>query len=129
SRYAMQTGTKRRGLGVAAGRPLYVVALDRARNRLIVGDERELYRRSAEVADVNWVSIAPPGEPLRAQVRLRHKHTPAPATLYPCAVDGASVRVVFDQPQRAITPGQAGVFYAPAESADAELVLGGGWLR
>ncbi|MFQ5817514.1 MAG: tRNA 2-thiouridine(34) synthase MnmA, partial [Terriglobia bacterium] len=120
---------QRRGLGVAVGRPLYVVTLDRARNLVIVGEECEIYRRTAEVADVNWVSIAPPCEPLRARVKLRHKHAPAPATLYPCNTDRSSVRIVFDQPQRAITPGQAGVFYAPAASGDPELVLGGGWLR
>lgn len=112
---------QRRGLGLAAGKPLYVVALERATNRVIVGEERALYRTTAEVSGVNWVSIAPPAAPLRAQVKIRHKHEPAAATLYPCSA--SEVRIAFDQPQRAVTPGQAAVFY------DDDRVLGGGWLR
>lgn len=112
---------QRRGLGVVTGTPLYVVALERARNRVIVGEGRELFRDTAEVTDVNWVSIVPPRKRLRAHVKLRNKHIPAPATLYPLD-SGSHVRVVFDQPQRAITPGQAAAFYQD------EVVLGGGWL-
>ncbi len=113
---------QRRGLGIATGQPLYVVALDRARNRVIVGEAHELYRRTAEVGEVNWVCIAPPSAPVRAFVKVRHKHTPAPATIHPLN-GGSQVRLVFDQPQRALTPGQAAVFYQD------ELVLGGGWLK
>ena len=118
---------QRRGLGLATGKPLYVVALDRARNRVIVGDEQELYRREARVRELNWVSIAPPAEPVRCQVKVRHKHVAAPATLHP--ESEAEVRLVFDEPQRALTPGQAAVFYAAADSPEPDLVLGGGWLR
>ncbi len=118
---------QRRGLGLAAGKPLYVVALDRARNRVIVGDEQELYRREARVREVNWVSIEPPAAPVRCQVKVRHKHTPAAATLQP--EGDAEACIVFDVPQRALTPGQAAVFYAAAEAPEPDLVLGGGWLR
>ncbi|NIP73917.1 MAG: tRNA 2-thiouridine(34) synthase MnmA, partial [Gammaproteobacteria bacterium] len=127
---------QRRGLGVAAGqprhlrgKPLYVVALDPEKNRVIVGEEAELYRREAAVREVNWVSIPPPAEPLCCLVKVRHKHQPAPATLIAEGEDGPSARVVFDQPQRALTPGQAAVFYASPEGPDPALVLGGGWLR
>lgn len=122
---------QRRGLGIAAGKPLYVLALDRPHNRVIVGDEAELYRREAWAGDPNWLSIDPPAEPLRCRVKVRHKHPPARATLFP---DGGSretgaVRIVFDEPQRALTPGQAAVFYAAPEALDPELLLGGAWLR
>ncbi len=115
---------QRRGLGLAAGRPLYVLALDPQRNRVIVGDDAELYRREALARDPNWISIAPSAEPVRAFVKVRHKHAPAPATIHP--VNG-HVRIVFDEPQRALTPGQAAVFYS-ADPADPDLVLGGAWL-
>ncbi len=117
---------QRRGLGVAAGKPLYVVALDRPRNRVIVGEEHELYRREARARETNWISIAPPAAPLRARVKVRHQHPPAPATLTPETNSG--VRMVFDEPQRALTPGQAAVFYAAADAPDPALVLGGAWL-
>lgn len=121
---------QRRGLGIAAGKPLYVVGLDRAGNRVIVGEEGELYRSEVVTREVNWVSSAPPQEPVRALVKVRHKHQPAAATLYP--EDGAEsasrVRLVFEEPQRALTPGQAAVFYAAPGTAVPDLVLGGGWL-
>ncbi len=110
---------QRRGLNVAAGEPLYVIATDPATQRVTVGRNEELLRSRVEVEDVNWVSVAVPTEPLRAEVRIRNKHVAAPATLYP---EGAAVEVQFDQPQRAVTPGQAAVFY------QGPLVLGGGWI-
>ncbi|HXE75594.1 MAG TPA: tRNA 2-thiouridine(34) synthase MnmA [Candidatus Xenobia bacterium] len=115
---------QRRGLGLAAGKPLYVLVLDPQRNRVLVGEETELYRREVFAREPNWISIAPPAEPLRALVKVRHKHTPAAATVYP--EDGV-LRIVFDAPQRALTPGQAAVFYS-ADPADPGLVLGGAWL-
>ena len=126
---------QRRGLGLATLRlpqgkpatPLYVVALDRERNRVVVGEEQELYRREARVREVNWISIAPPAEPVRCQVKVRHQHQPAPATVYP--ESEAEARLVFDEPQRALTPGQAAVFYAPPDAPEPDLVLGGAWLR
>ncbi len=115
---------QRRGLGLAAGRPLYVIALDPERNRLVVGEEAKLYRREAWAREPNWISLAAPAEPVRAMVKVRHKHQPAPATLHP---EDGGVRIVFDEPQRALTPGQAAVFYS-ANATDPDLVLGGAWL-
>lgn len=114
---------QRRGLGMATGKPLYVLALDRATNRVVVGEENELYRRTVRAREPNWISIAPPQAPVRAWVKIRHKHQPAAATVSAEAGDG--MNITFDEPQRALTPGQAAVFYAEAEP---ELVLGGAWL-
>ncbi len=111
---------QRKGLGVAAGRPLYVLHLEPATGTVTVGEEAELFRATAMVSRVNWVSLAPPDAPLRAEVKIRYRHQPAPATITPLA-DGR-VRLEFDAPQRAITPGQAAVFYR------GDLVLGGGWI-
>jgi tRNA-uridine 2-sulfurtransferase len=111
---------QRRGLGFATGKPVYVVALDRAANRVIVGENDELFKLVCEVRDVNWISIACPAEPVRAQVKVRHKHTAAEAIVEPLGANRARIR--FDAPQRAITPGQAAVFYS------GELVFGGGWI-
>ncbi len=112
---------QRRGLGIAAGRPLYVVALDRAANRVVVGDDADLRRDSCEVRDINWISHARLAHPLEVEVKLRHRHAPAAATLEP--LGPGEVRVCFRQPQRAITPGQAAVFYSD------HAVVGGGWIR
>ncbi len=112
---------QRKGLGVAVGEPLYVIATEPESRRVIVGRDEELLRDSLTAHSVNWVSIAPVAEPVRAQVRIRHQHAAAPAVLYPTG-DPARVEVRFDRPQRAITPGQAAVFY------DGDLVLGGGWV-
>jgi tRNA-specific 2-thiouridylase len=112
---------QRRGLGFSTGRPVYVVALDRANNRLVVGDDAELRSSVCEVRDVNWISFATPERPIEAVVRIRNRHEPAGAVI--TALDGAGARVCFREPQRAITPGQAAVFYA------GERVLGGGWIR
>ncbi len=112
---------QRRGLGVAAGEPLYVIATDPSSRRVIVGRQADLLRARLTVRDVNWVSLARPATPLRAQVKIRNKHVAAPATV---AASGASrAEVLFDSPQRAVTPGQAAVFY------DGELLLGGGWIE
>ena len=112
---------QRRGLGFAVGHPVYVVALDRANNRLIVGSEDDLFTSVCEVRDVNWISTARPNGPVEASVKVRHRHEPALAVVEAIA-DGAA-RVTFREPQRAITPGQAAVFYS------GDLVLGGGWIR
>jgi tRNA-specific 2-thiouridylase len=112
---------QRRGLGIAAGKPLYVIATEPATQRVIVGRNEELMRRSLMVRDVNWLSIDTLGEPRRAQVKIRNKHVPAEATLMPTG-NCSRIEVRFDEPQRAVTPGQAAVFY------DADLVLGGGWI-
>ena len=112
---------QRKGLGIAAGRPLYVVELDRAANRVVVGDDAELRSDVCEVRDVNWISFAALDAPVRAMVKIRHRHQPAAATVEP--VGATSARVKFDETQRAITPGQAAVFYLR------DVVLGGGWIR
>ena len=112
---------QRKGLGFAAGKPLYVLSIDPQNNRVVVGEDGALRSASFEVQDVNWVSIAQPSSPLRAEVKIRHKHEPAPATVEPLGATRA--RITFDTPQRAITPGQAAVFY------DGAVVLGGGWIR
>jgi len=117
---ANYTVGQRRGLGIATGRPLYVVALDVVRNQLVVGPDDELWRRELTAAEVNWLVDEPVGA-FRAAVRIRSRHEPAPATLTPAG--GGMWRVQFDEPQRAITPGQAAVFY------DGETVLGGGWIQ
>jgi len=112
---------QRKGLGFAVGRPLYVLSIDQKLNRVVVGDDSALRTTAFEIEDVNWVSCEKPQAPLRAAVKIRHKHEPAPATIEP--LDSNRVRVTFDAPQRAITPGQAAVFY------DGDRVLGGGWIR
>ena len=113
---------QRRGLGIAAGEPLYVIATDPASQRVTVGGNDELLRSRLTAGQVNWISIGELNRDMRAQVKIRHKHVAAPATLYPTA-DAARVEVLFDEPQRAVTPGQAAVFY------DADVVLGGGWIE
>jgi tRNA-specific 2-thiouridylase len=110
---------QRRGLGIAAGEPLYVISTDPASRRVTVGTNQELLCGSLRASSVNWVSVAGLASPTRAQVKIRNKHAAAPATL---VQKGDSVEVAFDEPQRAVTPGQAAVFY------DGDIVLGGGWI-
>jgi tRNA-uridine 2-sulfurtransferase len=112
---------QRKGLGFAAGKPLYVLSIDRENNRVVVGDDESLRTTTCEVENINWIALADPSEPVRAAVKIRHKHVPADARVEP--LDGGRARVVFDAPQRAITSGQGAVFY------DDDRVLGGGWIR
>lgn len=112
---------QRRGLRVAAGEPLYVITTDPRTQRVVVGRNEDLMKASLIAKDVNWISIDAPQQPRRARVKIRNKHAPADATLIP--TDTATrIDVRFDEPQRAVTPGQGAVFY------DGELVLGGGWI-
>jgi tRNA-specific 2-thiouridylase len=111
---------QRRGIGVAAGEPFYVIATEPETRRVVVGRGQELLRDRATVNDVNWISIAPPREPIRAQVKIRNKHVAAAATITPLGSDRVEIR--FDESQRAVTPGQGAVFY------QGDLVLGGGWI-
>jgi len=113
---------QRKGLGIATGEPLYVIATDPQSQRVTVGRNDELLRSSLTAREVNWVAIAGLQAPMRAAVKIRNKHAAAPATIYPTD-EAARVEVRFDEPQRAVTPGQAAVFY------DADLVLGGGWIE
>jgi len=111
---------QRRGIGIAQQRPLYVVSINADTNRVVVGSDEELLSNEFTAAGVNWISFDNPSNPVRADVRVRYRHTAAPATITPLPLRRA--RVVFDEPQRAITPGQATVFYRGDE------VVGGGWI-
>ncbi|MBI4164801.1 MAG: tRNA 2-thiouridine(34) synthase MnmA [Acidobacteria bacterium] len=110
---------QRKGLGFATGEPLYVIQIDRAENRVVVGKNEELFLQRFAARDVNWIRPVSEGEGLTAQVKIRNKHVAAPARVE-ATTSGAMV--VFLEPQRAITPGQAAVFY------DGDEVVGGGWI-
>jgi tRNA-specific 2-thiouridylase len=115
---------QRKGLGFAAGKPVYVLAIDTEKNRIVVGEDEALRTAAFEVEGVNWISVAEPAAGaagIRAQVKIRHKHEAAAATVE--ALRGGRARVRFDVAQRAITPGQAAVIY------DGDVVLAGGWIK
>jgi tRNA-specific 2-thiouridylase len=111
---------QRRGLGIAHEKPLYVTQIERLKNQIIVGEADELESLEFTAKGVNWVAFDEPGEPVRAEVKVRYRHEPSPATIY--ALPYNCARIVFDEPQRAITPGQATIFYSGEE------VVGGGWI-
>jgi len=111
---------QRRGMGIANERALYVISIDAEKNRVTAGPAEELLSSEFTVAQVNWIAFDDPKEPVRAEVRVRYRHTAAPATITP--LENGRARIVFDEPQRAITPGQASVFYRGDE------VVGGGWI-
>ena len=111
---------QRKGLGLSTGIPLYVVDIDAAAAAVTVGPREDLERTSLTASRVNWISGDVPAGPVRAHARIRYRHREALATITPIGGDRASV--AFDEPQAAITPGQAVVFY------DEEFVLGGGWI-
>jgi tRNA-specific 2-thiouridylase len=111
---------QRKGLGVASPSPLYVIAIDRDSRQVTVGAEHELMRETLRARQLNWISIPGLEGEMRVQVKIRHRHEPAWATLRPTGDDEVEAR--FDQPARAVTPGQAAVFYSGDE------VVGGGWI-
>ncbi|HME08804.1 MAG TPA: tRNA 2-thiouridine(34) synthase MnmA [Bryobacteraceae bacterium] len=113
---------QRKGLRIAAPEPLYVISTNPAQQRVTVGRNEDLLRVRMLVKEVNWISIAPIKAPVRASVKIRNRHDAAGATLYPSSLQDR-VEVHFDDPQRAVTPGQGAVFY------DSDLVLGGGWIE
>jgi len=111
---------QRRGLRISRELPLYVVRVEPEANRVVVGGSEELLADEFTAAGVNWVAFDEPAGPVRAEVRVRYRHEEAPAAVTPLGAGRVSVR--FDRPQRAITPGQATVFYRGEE------VVGGGWI-
>ena len=112
---------QRKGLGVATGSPLYVLQIKGDTRQVIVGKDEELYSRTLRAHRVNLISVAELREPMRVAVKIRHRHQPAPAMIESTGPD--QILVTFDDPQRAITPGQAAVFY------DGDTVVGGGWIE
>ncbi len=111
---------QRKGLGISASKPLYVIELDVPHNRVIVGEESALDRDEFHVERCNWIPFDAPPATLEVTAKIRYNHPGTPATVTPLPGGGAQVKL--HTPQRAITPGQACVFY------DEELVLGGGWI-
>ena len=111
---------QRKGLGVATGSPLYVIQIKGDTRQVVVGNSDELYSDTLRVRRTNLIACAELDQPLRVTVKIRHRHEPAPATIE--ATGGDEIVVKFDQAQRAITPGQAAVFY------DDDVVVGGGWI-
>ena len=111
---------QRKGLRLSTSVPLYVLDIDAAANAVTVGPRDALDRTRLTASSVNWVSGAPPDGSGRLTARIRHRHPDAPAQIEPLAEDRVAVR--FDEPQRAVAPGQAVVFY------DGDTVLGGGWI-
>ena len=111
---------QRKGVGVSTGTPMYVLRLEPADARVVVGPREALGSTEFTAGSVNWISGDAPAAPVRVTARIRHRHQDAPASVTPTGP--ATVHVRFDEPQVAITPGQAVVFYA------GDLVLGGGWI-
>lgn len=109
---------QRKGLGISAPEPLYVVAIDAGANRIIVGDRASATQPDCTVGRVNWVSVHPPTTPIQASVQVRYRSRPVDVTVIPLA--GNRMKLIFVQPQFSITPGQAAVLY------DGEMLLGGG---
>ena len=111
---------QRKGLGVATGSALYVLQIKGDTRQVVVGDQEDLYSRKLRVHRINLISLAGLTEPIRVAVKIRHRHEGALAVIEQAGND--EILVTFDQPQRAITPGQAAVFY------DDNTVVGGGWI-
>jgi len=111
---------QRKGLGVATGSPLYVIQISGADKQVVVGGEENLYSSTLRTRRINLISVNDLREPMRVSVKIRHRHEAAPAVIEKAGDD--EILVIFDQPQRAITPGQAAVFY------DGNVVVGGGWI-
>ena len=111
---------QRRGLGFAKGKPMYVVGIDAERNEVRVGEEKDLYSNALTAGDLSWVSLPPEGEiEMRSKIRYRHDAVPCRVTV----TDNGKATVNFPEPQKAVTPGQAIVFYKD------EAVMGGGWIK
>lgn len=111
---------QRKGLGISSPNPLYVLQIDQASHRVTVGAGADATSPSVRARDLNWISIPELNGAMRVRVKIRHRHEPAWAMLHMSGRDEA--KAVFDEPQRAVTPGQAAVFY------DGDEVVGGGWI-
>jgi tRNA-specific 2-thiouridylase len=111
---------QRKGLGIAAAEPLYVLQLRPSEKTVVVGPRPQLERTTLTASQVNWIAGTPPEGSRRVTAQIRHRHQPAPASLTSCGDGRAAVE--FDSPQIAVTPGQAVVFY------DGDAVVGGGWI-
>jgi tRNA-specific 2-thiouridylase len=111
---------QRKGLGVSSPSPLYVLSIDPASNRVVLGADEELATRTLRARRLNWISISELTGPMRVRIKIRHRHEPAWASLAPAGAD--EIVATFDDPQRAVTPGQSAVFY------DGDEVAGGGWI-
>lgn len=114
---------QRHGLGIASNRRLYVIRLDPDRRRVVVGEVSDLDCKRARVDGINWISGEAPEVPIRVRVQVRHRHTAVLATVDATGKDAALV--LFDEPVRAVAPGQAAVFY---DADKDEEVIGGGWI-
>jgi tRNA-uridine 2-sulfurtransferase len=111
---------QRKGIGISAPEPLYVVKVDAEKNQVVVGSPDHLLKREMIVTRPNWIAIETLTEPIRVSVKIRSRAEEASATIAPH--EAGKVLVTFDELQRAITPGQATVFY------DSDIVVGGGWI-
>ncbi len=109
---------QRKGLGIALGQPMFVKAKDPIQNTVTLCTDAELFSNTLTASEVNWIACDTPTTPIRAEVKIRYRHTAAPATVE--VIDNGRVAVTFDSPQRAIAPGQSIVFY------DGDTVIGGG---
>ncbi|MEI6781914.1 MAG: aminomethyltransferase beta-barrel domain-containing protein, partial [Verrucomicrobiota bacterium] len=118
--YPFYTIGQRKGLGLSSAKPLYVIELDAARNRVMVGDDAALARDEFVAEQCNWIAFDTPAATFQATVKIRYNHPGTPATMTP--LGRGTVKVKLHVPQRAITPGQAAVFYQE------DVVLGGGWI-
>ena len=111
---------QRRGLGIAKGKPLYVIEIDGKNNKIVVGEEKDLYKKFLIAENINFISIEKLEKSMKVNAKIRYKHNPAKAIITP--IEDNKVRVEFEKPQRAPTPGQAIVFYEDDE------VVGGGFI-
>ncbi len=111
---------QRRGMGIAWSEPLYVLSIDAAANRVVVGTETELYRDGFFISDCNWI-VPPDSAPFPSSCRIRYRQLPVPCTV--AVLSGGRAEVRFDKPEKGVTPGQVAVFYQGDE------VLGGGWIE
>jgi tRNA-specific 2-thiouridylase len=117
---AFYTIGQRQGLGIAAGKPLYVVKLDAGKNEVVLGSAKDVRARELTATGISWMGIDNPCRPFRALAKIRYNHKKSPCRIIP--LSSRKVKVIFDSPQHAITPGQAFVFYRGQD------VAGGGWI-